>query len=36
VLYRNVDKNAVLLEFRCVEYAEELLYGNLRKKPAAK
>jgi len=33
-LYRNVDKNAVLLEYRCVEYSEELLYGHLRKKPA--
>lgn len=34
-LYRHVEKNAQLLEFKCVEFAEELLYGNLRKKPAA-
>jgi hypothetical protein len=33
-LYRHVEKNAQLLEFRCTEYAEELLYGNLRKKVA--
>jgi len=32
-LYRRVDRNARLLEFRCVEFAEELLYGALRKKP---
>ena len=32
-LYRVVDKNAVLLEYRCVEYSEELLYGHLRKNP---
>jgi hypothetical protein len=31
-LYRRVEKNAQLLEFKCVEYSEELLYGNLRKK----
>ena len=31
-LYRRVEKNAQLLEFRCVEYSEELLYGDLRKK----
>jgi hypothetical protein len=28
-LYRHVDENARLLEFNCVEYAEELLYGDL-------
>ena len=31
-LYRRVEANAKLLEFRCVEFAEELLYGPLRKK----
>jgi hypothetical protein len=31
-LYRNVDKNAQLTEFKCVEFAEELLYGDVRKK----
>jgi hypothetical protein len=33
-LYRRVEKNAQLTEFKCVEFAEELLYGDLRKKPA--
>src|SRR5947207_6726664 len=32
-LYRRVEKNAKLLEFKCVEFAEELLYGPLSKKP---
>lgn len=32
-LYRRVERNAKLLEYRCVEFAEELLYGTLRKKP---
>jgi hypothetical protein len=32
-LYRRVEKNAQLVDFKCVEYAEELLYGDLRKKP---
>ena len=31
-LYRRVEKNAQLGEFKCVEYSEELLYGDLRKK----
>jgi hypothetical protein len=31
-LYRRLEKNAQLLEFKCVEFADELLYGNLRKK----
>ena len=33
-LYRRVEKNAQLLEFRCVEFSEEILYGPLRKKAA--
>lgn len=32
-LYRRVEKNAQIMEFRCVEFAEELLYGHLRKQP---
>src|SRR5262249_27898357 len=28
-LYRLRDKNARLLEFKCVEFVEELLYGDL-------
>ena len=31
-LYRRVEKDARLLEYKCVEFAEELLYGPLRKK----
>jgi hypothetical protein len=31
-LYRHVERNAKLLEYKCVEFAEELLYGPLRKK----
>jgi hypothetical protein len=30
-LYRRLEKDAQLMEFRCVEFAEELLYGHLRK-----
>jgi hypothetical protein len=32
-LYRRVESNAKLLEYKCVEFAEELLYGALGKKP---
>jgi hypothetical protein len=31
-LYRRVEKNAQMGEFKCVEYVEEMLYGDLRKK----
>jgi hypothetical protein len=33
-LYRRVEPNAQILEFRCVEFVEELLYGHLKKQPA--
>jgi hypothetical protein len=33
-LYRRLEKNMQLLEYRCVPFSEELLYGDLRKKPA--
>ncbi|HEX5226341.1 MAG TPA: hypothetical protein VFW44_01465 [Bryobacteraceae bacterium] len=33
-LYRRVEKNAQLLEFKCVEFVEELLYGKFKKQPA--
>jgi len=29
-LYRHVEKNAHLLEYQCIPYAEDVLYGNLR------
>jgi hypothetical protein len=32
-LYRHREKDARLLEFKCVEFTEELIYGDLRKKP---
>ena len=28
-----LEKNAELMEFKCVEFAEEILYGHLRKQP---
>ena len=31
-LYRRLDKNMQLLEFKCQEFVEELLYGQYRKK----
>jgi hypothetical protein len=31
-LYRRQDKNVQLMEFKCVEFVEELMYGHLRKK----
>jgi hypothetical protein len=31
-LYRRVEKNAQLLEFKCTEFAEQLLYGKYIKK----
>jgi hypothetical protein len=31
-LYRRRDRNVQLLEFKCVEFVEEMLYGHLRKK----
>ena len=30
-LYRRLDRNVQLLEFKCVEFVEELMYGHLRK-----
>ncbi len=30
-LYRHVEENAQLVESKCVEFSEELLYGHLRK-----
>jgi hypothetical protein len=32
ILYRHAEPNAQLLEFKCVEFVEELMYGPLRKK----
>jgi len=30
-LYRNIEQNVQLLEFKCVEFAEEYMYGQYRK-----
>jgi hypothetical protein len=32
-LYRHVNANARLGQFKCVEFVEELMYGHLRKEP---
>ena len=32
-LYRRLEPKAQLLEYRCTEFAEEFLYGHLRKQP---
>ena len=32
-LYRHVEKNAQLLDFKCVEFVEDLMYGQFSKKP---
>ena len=31
LLYRHLEPNAEVLEFKCVEHSEELLYGHLRR-----
>jgi hypothetical protein len=31
-LYRRVEQHAQLLEFKCVEFVEELMYGHLKKR----
>jgi hypothetical protein len=31
-LYRRIEPQAQLLEFKCIEFVEELMYGHLRKK----
>jgi hypothetical protein len=31
-LYRRIERNAQLLEYKCVEFVEELMYGHLKKK----
>ncbi len=32
-LYRRMEKNAQLLDFKCVEFVEELMYGEWRRNP---
>jgi hypothetical protein len=33
VLYKKVEEDAQLQQFKCVEFVEELMYGHLRKNP---
>jgi hypothetical protein len=35
-LYRRLESNAQLLEYNCIDFVEEFLYGNLRKQPLVK
>ena len=35
-IYRRMEPNMQLTEYRCVEFAEEFLFGNLRKTPLVK
>jgi hypothetical protein len=35
-IYRRVEPNMQLIDYRCVEFAEEFLYGNLRKQQLVK
>ena len=35
-LYRRLDKSAQLMDFKCVEFVEELMYGQWRKKPLSR
>jgi hypothetical protein len=35
-LYRRQEKNAQLLDFKCVEFVEELIYGQWRKHPLSR
>jgi hypothetical protein len=30
-LYRHVEKNAQLTEFKCIPFAEDTIYGNIGK-----
>jgi hypothetical protein len=34
MLYRDVDRSSLSLEFQCIEFAEELMYGHLSKAAA--
>jgi hypothetical protein len=35
LLHRHREPNAQLMEYKCVEFAEELMYGHLRRQPDA-
>ena len=35
-LYRRLEPNMQLLDFRCIEFVEEFMYGHLRKQQLVK
>ncbi len=35
-IYRRLETNAQLVEYPCIEFAEEFLYGHVRKQPLVK
>jgi hypothetical protein len=35
-LYRRLEPNAQLIEYRCIEFVEEFMYGGLRRQPLVK
>ena len=35
-LYKHVEKDAQLMDFKCVEFVEDLMYGQFSKKPTSK
>jgi hypothetical protein len=35
-LYRRMEKNVQIMDFNCVEFTEEMMYGHLRKQPRQK
>jgi hypothetical protein len=35
-LYRRLEPNAQLLEYQCIDFVEEFLYGHLRKEQLVK
>jgi hypothetical protein len=35
-LYRRLEANAQMLEYRCIDFVEEFMYGGLRKQPLVK
>ncbi len=32
-LYRRLEPSATVLDYPCIEFAEEFMYGNLRREP---
>jgi hypothetical protein len=32
-IYRRIEPNATVLDYNCIEFAEEFMYGHLRRQP---